>query len=181
MTIEEKLTKMNNELKVFINESSFISMKCRNKVLKYFAEIFNVDLDISNYKNVDLKIKKDGTIIYRGDKYKSNDDISSFKDIEERYNSFQEKAKKLIDKKEIDFNNMSNLNNVTNLLIVIALIILCIIFLILGITALLSGDFIDCLWFVVFILPWIFPKLKSALQSRLIQAKNYLKSLIKKV
>ncbi len=179
MTNKEKLTKINNELKVYINESSFISMKCRNKVLKYFSEDFNVNLDISNYQNVDLKIKEDGTIIYRDDKYKS--DISSFKDIEDRYASFKEKADKLISKKEIDFSNMSNMNNVTNLLIVIGLIILCIIFLVLGITALLSGDWFDCLWFVVFILPWIFPKLKNSLTNRLTQAKNYLKSLIKKV
>ena len=74
MTNKEKLTKINNELKVYINESSFISMKCRNKVLKYLAEDFNVNLDIDNYQNVDVKIKEDGTIVYRGDKYKSNDD-----------------------------------------------------------------------------------------------------------
>ena len=66
-------------------------------------------------------------------------------------------------------------------LIVIGLIVLCVIFLVLGITALLSGDWFDCLWFVVFILPWIFPKIKNALHNRIIQAKNYLKSLIKKV
>ena len=179
MTNKEKLTKINNELKVYINESSFISMKCRNKVLKYFSEDFNVNLDISNYKNVDLKLKEDGTVIYRDDKYKS--DISSFKELEERYNIFKEKADKLISKKEIDFNNMSNMNNVTNLLMVIGLILICIIILILGISALLSGDWFDCLWFVIFILPWIFPKLKNALQKRLVQAKNYLKKLIKKV
>jgi len=181
MTNKEKLTKINNELKVYINESSFISMKCRNKVLKYLAEDFNVSLDIDNYQNVDVKIKEDGTIIYRGDKYTSKDKIDSFKEVEERYNTFKEKADKLISKKEIDFSNMSNMNNVTNLLIVIGLLILCIIFLVLGVSALLSGDWFDCLWFVVFILPWIFPKLKNALHNRIIQAKNYLKRLIKKV
>ena len=181
MTNKEKLTKINNELKVYINESSFISMKCRNKVLKYLAEDFNVNLDIDNYQNVDVKIKEDGTIIYRGDKYISNDKIDSYKKKKKRYNIFKEKADKLISKKEIDFNNMSNMNNVTNLLIVIALIILCIVFIVFGIAALLSGDWFDCIWFAVVILPWLVPKFKSALTNRLIQAKNYLKRLIKKV
>ena len=179
MAKKEKKNKINNELKVFINESSFISMKCRNKLLKYFSEDFKVNLDISNYKNVDLKLKEDGTVIYREDTYKS--DISSFEELEERYTSFKEKAEKLISKKEIDFNNMSNMNNVTNLLIVIGLIMLCIIILIFGIIALISGDWFDCLWFVVVFVPWIFPKLRNSLQNRLIQAKNYLKSLLKKV
>ena len=36
MKIEEKRNKINNELKIYINESSFISNKCRNQLLKMF-------------------------------------------------------------------------------------------------------------------------------------------------
>ena len=61
---EEKLTKINNKLKIYLNEAGFISMKCRNKLLKIFCEEFLVDLDISNYKNVDLKIKDDYSVLY---------------------------------------------------------------------------------------------------------------------
>ena len=41
MDKEETLNEINNELKTYINESSFISMKCRNKLLKMFADEFN--------------------------------------------------------------------------------------------------------------------------------------------
>ena len=56
--MSDKINKINKELKVFINESSFISTKCRNKLLKIFCEVFSVDLDIGNYLNVDLSKNK---------------------------------------------------------------------------------------------------------------------------
>ena len=72
----KRLNEINKELKVYINESGFISNKCRNKLLKIFEEEFNVKLDLDNYKNVDLSIKEDFKIIYRDDLYESNDKIN---------------------------------------------------------------------------------------------------------
>ena len=34
--IQKELNKINKELKVYINESSFISQKCLNKMLSFF-------------------------------------------------------------------------------------------------------------------------------------------------
>ena len=181
MTKEEKLQKMNKELKVYINESSFISQKCRNKLLHYFEEEFHVDLDIGSYQNVDLQIQEDFTIIYREDTYTSKEEIHSMEELEERYHRFREKADTLIRRKDVDFQGRRNFNNLTNLILVVCLFLLMIAFILLGIHAFLVGKYFDCLWLVVVVAPWLFPKLKSNLQSRLIQAKQYIKSLLKKV
>ena len=177
----DKLTKINNELKSYINESSFISMKCRNKLLKIFEEEFNIKLDISNYQNVDLKINDDFTITYREDKYSSSDSINSIKELEDRYNNFKLKADNLIKKKEIDFQNKSNFNNISNIIILLLLIVIGIIVLYLGVIAFIGGHYFDCLWFVVFVLPIIIPKFKDGIRNRFIQAKNYINRLIKRV
>lgn len=169
------LTKINNELKSYINESTFISIKCRNKLLKFFSEEFDVNLDISNYQNVDLKINDDFTITYRDDIYKSDKKIDSISELEERYNNFIFKVDKLLKKKEIDFQNKNNFNNISNLIIVIGMILIMIIVVYFGVIAFINGHYFDCLWFIVFILPWIFPKFKSSFLERFSQAKNYIK------
>ena len=177
----KRLNEINTELKVYINESGFISNKCRNKLLKIFEEEFNVKLDLDNYKNVDLSIKDDFKIIYRDDLYESNDKIKDMADLEERYARFKEKADKLLSRKEIDFKTKSNMNNVTNLVIVICIIGLMIATFIIGITALINRNYFDCLWFLI-IASWIVtPSLKQKVLDRFAQAKRYLKGLIKKV
>ena len=139
----KRLNEINKELKVYINESGFISNKCRNKLLKIFEEEFNVKLDLDNYKNVDLSIKEDFKIIYRDDLYESNDKIKDMADLEERYARFKEKADKLLSRKEIDFKTKSNMNNVTNLVIVICIIGLMIATFIIGVTALINRNYFD--------------------------------------
>lgn len=176
-----RLKEINKELKVYINESSFISNKCRNRLLKVFCEEFNVKLDLDNYKNVDLSIKEDFKILYRDDLYESLDKIKDMDDLEERYSRFKEKADKLIKRKEIDFKNKSNMNNISNLIIVICVIGIMFAALYFGVRALLVGDYYDCLWLLI-ILSWVVsPKLKENLRERFLLAKNYLKSLLKKV
>ena len=181
MGTNEKLNKINNELKVYINESEFISNKCRNKIVKILEEEFNISFGNTNYKNIDIEILEDGSIKFRGDTYQSKDKINNFHDIEERFNNFREKADKIIKRREIDFQNMSNMNNITNLIVVICLFFIGIAIILLGIHALLVGDYFDCLWLVIFIIPWIFPKLKESISIRWEQAKNYLKSIFKRV
>ena len=175
------LNGINRELKVYINESSFISNKCRNKLLRIFAEVFEVDLDIDNYKNVDLSITDDFDISYRDDIYKSKNKIKSLDEVNEKYNTFKEKADVLLRKKEIDFNNMSNAKNISNLIIVICIILGSIAITILGVSALFRGDFFDVLWLVFIIGPAIISKVRDSISNRFSQAKRYLKHLFKKV
>ena len=179
--MDDKLNKINRELKVYINESSFISNKCRNKIIKIFSEEFNVNLDIDNYKNVDLSVTDDFKISYRDDLYSSLDNISSIDDVCERYERFKDKADKILKRKEIDFNNMSNVKNVTNLGICICIILLGCFALILGVSALLRGDFIDVLWLLFILGPAIISRLRESISNRFIQAKSYLKHLFKKI
>lgn len=179
--MDDKLNKINRELKVYINESSFISNKCRNKIIKIFGEEFNVNLDIDNYKNVDLSITDDFKISYRDDLYSSADNIKSIDEVVERYNAFKEKADRILKRKEIDFNNMSNLKNISNLIIVICIILGGIFVSILGISALLRGDFIDVLWLLFILGPAIISRLRESISNRFIQVRNYLKHLFKKI
>ena len=181
MNKEDTLNEINNELKTYINESSFISMKCRNKLLKLFADEFDINLDISTYKNVDLEVLEDFTISYRNNIYKPDNNITNLEEFMNKYNSFKEKADTLIKKREIDFNNKSNINNISNLIIVLCLIIAFISIIILGIIALFSGHYYDCIWFIVVIAPWLFPKFKESFTNRFIRAKNYLKRLIERI
>ena len=46
--------------------------------------------------------------------------------------------------------------------------------------AFLIGDYYNFLWAIVFIIPVVVPRLKDSLSSRIQQAKNYLKSFLKK-
>ncbi len=177
----KRLNEINRELKVYINESGFISNKCRNKLLKYFEEEFDIKLDLDNYKNVDLSIKEDFKILYRDDLYESSEKIKDIDDLEERYTRFKERANKLLSRKEIDFKTKSNVNNVTNLVIVICIIGLMIGTFIIGIFALINGNYFDCLWFLI-IASWIItPSLKQKVLDRFAQAKRYVKGLLKKV
>ena len=177
---QKKLNQINKELKVYINESSFISQKCRNQVLHFFEEEFKVSLDIDRYQNVDLSILDDFTISYREDVYIPDEAISSIEELEEKYHRFQEKADRLIKKKEVDFDSRRNLNNLTNLLFIIFLFLAAIGIFILGFIAFLRGEYFDCLWFLFFIVPAIVPKIKNSLQNRIIMAKDYLRSVFKK-
>ncbi len=181
MDKKEKLNKINNELKVYINEANFISVKCRDKLLKFLCEEFYVKLDINRYANVDVKINEDGSILYRDDIYKPSIEINSVDDIFDRYDKFNEKAKKLLSRKEIDFNNKSNVNNITNLVIIICLIFIAIAAIILSIFAFFSGRYFDCLWLLFVVIPSFVPSFKENLSNRLIQAKNYLRHLFKKI
>ena len=180
MEIEEKRNKINKELKVYINESSFISNKCRNKLLKIFSEEFSVDLDIDNYQNVDLSINEDNTFTYREDIYKSKEKIKSFEEIEKRYEIFKEKADKLIKRKDINFDGKRNLNNITNLIVVICILLFYLIIILLSIHAFITGKYIDCFWLVFIIVPRLFPNLRENLDNRFQQAKIYFKTRKKK-
>ena len=65
----DNLRKINNELKSFINEATFVSNKCRNKLLKMLGETFDVELPLENFAKIDASITEEGNIIMRGDEY----------------------------------------------------------------------------------------------------------------
>ena len=57
MNKEERLNKINNDIKGYLNEAKFISTKCRNKIIKLLGEEFNTEIDKSKYvefANVDI-------------------------------------------------------------------------------------------------------------------------------
>ena len=172
---EDKLKKINKELKVYINESAFISMKCRNKLLKLFAEEFQIDLDIDNYKNVDLSIEEDFRIFYREDYYSSREEMKDIKEVQERFESFKEKADKLISKKEISFKEKTKYNNIFNIVILFGMGLLSLAIIYLGVYAFIIGNYFDCFYLVIILVPWFFPKFKENFKNRLDQAKNYFK------
>ncbi|MBR2997703.1 MAG: hypothetical protein IKF37_01325 [Bacilli bacterium] len=176
--MSDKINKINKELKVFINESSFISTKCRNKLLKIFCEVFSVDLDIGNYLNVDLSFTEDFNIMYREDIYKT--DIKSMAELEEKYDLFRERASSLIDKTDISFTKKSDSNNIINLLVLLVMLLFIILLIYLVVGAFFSGDYFNCIWILLIVIPSFMPNFKSSFIERINQAKNYLKRKIKK-
>lgn len=180
MNKEDTINKINNELKSYINETTFVSLRCRNQMLKIFEDIFQVKLDISNYKNVDLKISEDFQILYRDDVYESSEKINSLKELQEKYREFKERADKLIERKEISFESKKHFSNLGNLLVLLITVVVILFFIRLIIRAFLLGDYYHLLWLLVFIVPSLVPRLKESLRSRLEQAMNYLKRLFKK-
>ena len=90
----EQLKKINTELKIYINESSFISNSCRNKIIRLLGNKFKINLPIENFKNVDLTLLEDGSIIMRDEVYKQEENLS-YEEVLERYREFQEEADSL--------------------------------------------------------------------------------------
>jgi len=52
----DKLKKINNEIKDYINESNFISIKTRNKIIKMLGEEFDINFKLDNYQTIDVTI-----------------------------------------------------------------------------------------------------------------------------
>ena len=177
--MKERLNEINNELKDYMNESSFISNKCRNKIIKMLGDEFDINLPTDNFKTVDISLNDKGSIIMRGDLYEGKE--LSKEEIEERYSRFKEKADSFLKRKDISFKNKSIKNNIINLIIVLIIILLTICALYYGIKAIIQGNYVECLWFII-ILSWIVsPRLKENVRSRFSQANRFIKSIIKKV
>lgn len=178
--MKDELQKINRQLKVDLNESGFISMNCRNKVLRIFADEFQVDLDIGNYQNVDLSIDENYKVHYRDDLYTSRDSLSDIEDVEERFSRFQGRVDQILSKKELSFEKKGLASNVFNLILLFLMFLVAIVVVLYCIWSFLIGNIFHSIWFVVVILPLIVPKFKDHLSSRIIQAKRFFKSLFKK-
>lgn len=180
MSNEAKLKQINNEIKVYINESNFISIKFRNKLIKMLGQQFLVNLPLENFASIDIVLEEDGSIIMRGDKYQPAEKITTFEELEEKYISFKEKADAMLNKKDTNYYNKRDFDNILNLFIIILIILVFIGLLILGIRALLFGNYINCIWLIMFSSSWLIPGLKENLIQRIDQAKIYLKRKLKK-
>lgn len=181
MNDEDRINKINNELKTYINEAKFISNKCRNRIIKLLGEEFNIIIDKSNYEdfaNVDVQIDQEGSIIIRGNIFKNN--IRDIDKIEESFNSFKEKADNYLEKREINFESKNNLNNIINLVMVLLILFIFIIISFISIKSILDGNFHFAVWFIVFVIPYIIPGLKDSLFKRIHQARVFIKRYLKK-
>ncbi len=170
------LRQINNELKKYINEATFISNKCRNKLLKYLGEVFNVELPLENFAKIDAEITEEGNIIMRGDEYKTSSPVKTEEELEEKYNIFKEKAEILLKKKEVNYYTKNNINNTLNIFIVIALSIIYVIVLILAIREVLSLNLFTASILFAILSSSLIPNIKARFE----QAKNFLKRKFKK-
>ena len=176
----KELTKINNELKAYVNEANFISTKCRNKIITILGEEFGINFKLENFANADVKILEDGSLEMRGDKYETTHDIKDFSDIEERFERFKEKADKILKKKDINSSNKKDFDNIVNLFVILGILLIFLFIIYICLTSVLAGNYYNFLWLIVFILPHFVPNLKENLRQRIEQAKNYLKRRFKK-
>lgn len=174
--MEKELERINNEIKVYINEAKFISNKCRNKLLKLLGETFSVDLPLENFANIDAQLTVDGNIIMRGDEYESKEKVSSFSELEEKYNIFKVKADKLLKKKEKSFYQKKDIDNALNIFIVIILSIVYLVVTLLALKSILSLNLFTASILVGLLSSYLHPNIKDRFE----QAKNYLKRKFKK-
>ncbi len=177
---KEKLKKINDEIKDYINESNFISIKCRNKIIKMLGIEFGINFKLDNYQTIDCKILDNGHIIMYGDEYSPEEDIKDFNEIEERYNNFKIKADSYLKGKDITFKNKKIGNNILNLLVIFLILLIFIGLLYLFIHSILIGDYFNCIWLIIFVFPWLTTRLKDNLISRLQSAVLFFKNIKKK-
>ena len=139
------LEEINNEIKSIINESKFISIKLRNKIIKKLGQEFDIELPLENFENIDITITKEGNIIMRGEEYKRENKLS-IDEINSRYNNFKEEADVILKKKEINYKNMNDKNNIINILITIVFGILYLAAIIYLIRCFIFGNYLSCIW-----------------------------------
>ena len=181
MNKEERLNKINNDIKVYLNEAKFISNKCRNRVIKILGEEFGIDIDKDSYvefQNVDIVISLIGSIIIRGKEFTTNRD--NIDKIEESFNNFKVKVDSFLKNKEINFETKNDFNNIINLIMIVLLLLVICVITIISIKSIFSGNLQFTLWFVIFVLPYIIPNLKENLKSRFESASIFIKRLIKR-
>lgn len=169
------LRKINNELKSYVNEASFVGNKCRNKLLKMLGETFDVELPLENFAKIDAELTEEGNIIMRGDEYKTSSPVKT-EELEEKYNIFKEKAEILLKKKAVNYYTKNNINNTLNIFIVIALSIIYVIVLIFAIREVLSLNLFTASILFAILSSSLIPNIKARFE----QAKNFLKRKFKK-
>lgn len=174
MNKEEKLKKINKDLKVIINEATFISNKCRNKIIKMLGNDFSVDLPLENFKSIDVVITEEGNIIMRDEEYKRDSKLT-IDEIENIFNEFKNKTDSILKKKEINYYNMNDKNNIINVFILLVMVALFFALLYYAFISFINGSFLGCIWILFYGSSWFVPGIKD----RLHQAINFIKRKIK--
>ena len=62
MDKKSQLKEINTELKIYVNEASFVSNSCRNKLIRYLGDAFDIKLPIENFAKIDVSLLEDGSI-----------------------------------------------------------------------------------------------------------------------
>lgn len=171
---QEQLKKINTELKVYMNESTFISNSCRNRVIRLLGNSFDIKLPVDNFLKVDISLLEDGSIVMRDEVYKQEQTLS-FDEVLIRYQSFKEKADLLLKRRnKLTFPN-NDYNNIKNLFVILIVLVLFIVLVIYAIRSFFTHDFINCIWLFLFLSTWFIPKFRD----RFHQAIDYIKRKLK--
>lgn len=173
------LKQINNQMKSYINEASFIGNKCRNKLIELVNKNFLVKIPKENFLNIDITIKENGNIIYRDTEYKTEVEVTTEEQLQERYESFKEEVEILLKKKEVNFKTKRQNNEIVNLLVTILITLIIILVIYFSIKELLSGNLIGFIWIIIMIIYYIIPSLGSNLKNRYKQAYKFIKRLFK--
>lgn len=169
------LRKINNEIKGYVNQASFISQRTRNKLIKLLGQEFEIELPLENFANIDVQLTAEGNIIMRGDTYESPTKLTP-EEVIDKYNSFKEQAENLLNKKEINYHNKKDINNILNIFIVIFFSILYVIVILLLIRSVLSLQLFQASILAMILSSYLVPGIKNRFE----QAKNFLKRKLKK-
>lgn len=169
------MNNINNEIKSLINESKFISIKCRNKIIKMLGEEFDINLKVENYENIDVRLTDTGNIIMRDEEYKRKNPLSK-EEVKERFNNFKEKADNIINKKQINFQNINDKNNIINLIITTILLIIYIGVIILAIRWFIYGYYFRCILVLFILSTYFIPSFKDRINMTI----NFIKRKTKK-
>ena len=175
MDKEAQLKKINTELKIYINEATFVSNSCRNKLIKMLGREFDVSLPIEDFARIDVALLENGNIEMRDEVYKRDSELS-FSEVVARYHSFKEKADSLLKRRGSNQFKNNEAKNIINLFLVLLLLILFIALIGYTIQAFLNGNFIHCIWIVIIVFSWFIPSVRD----RFVQAYLYIKRKIGK-
>lgn len=167
---------INNEIKGYINEASFISTKTRDKVIKLISKYFYVELPIENYLRIDISIKENGNVVMKDEEYKTTNPVKDEKELFERYNNFKEEVTNLLEKKEVNLDTIRKKNDITNLILTIILTIAIIVITLFSLHRIILGDFIGGLWLLIVILPFLTDKVRNRYKMSI----RFIKSICKK-
>ena len=168
------ISKMNRDLKIYINEASGISDKCRNKLINLVEKYFYVDLPNDNFLNIDITIKENGNVTMRDEEYKTSKKLTSSDELVNRYIEFQKDVEVLLKKNETNFDVKKRNNEIYNLLIVILIILFSLLIILFGIRRLLYGDYFGVIWLLFVIVYYVIPANGNRMRNRFIRAKKYL-------
>ena len=174
MNKEVELQKINTEITVYINEASFVSNSCRNKLIKILGRTYDIDLPVEDFARIDVEILENGNISMRGDEY-SRDTELSFDDVLLRYAEFKKQAEELLRRRGKKSFPNSEKNNIINLFIVFGLGIFFILLAIFGIKSFFEGRYTDCIWLLFIVFSWLIPSVRERFQ----QAFQYIKRKLK--